>query len=199
MTRPRTVVPGLGLAESSGSRILSPVKSLLTTTVVAAAVLFSYSCTQPVTVADLVAQFPEARKQPADTAFEVADVTIDGVTRRSIIARGQTRVTTHATIPKHAVLKASVAVHPDAWDKPGNAVLLFIGISDGRMFDTKASVTLDAFNRPADRRWRDISVSLEEFAGLTINIVLNTRAGEAADATAENGVAVWGEPQILAR
>jgi hypothetical protein len=149
-------------------------------------------------VADLVAQFPEARKQP-DGAFDVADVTIGGTTKRSIVAKGETRLTVHATVPKGAVLETSLAMHPDAWDRSGDGVLMFIGISDGRSFGTRASVTLRPSARAEDRRWRDVSISLEEFAGLTISIVLNTRAGESADAKSDHDVAVWGAPVIVAR
>jgi hypothetical protein len=172
---------------------------LLPAALIAAAALYFISGRgEEAIVADLIAQFGDAKKQP-DTAFEIADVTIDGVTKRSIVARGPTRLTSHVTVPKHAVLQASVALDPSVWNQPGDGVLFFVGVSDGRSFQTRASVTLDAFSRPADRQWRDVSISLEEFAGLTIGIVLNTRAGAAGNATAQNDVAVWGAPMIVAR
>jgi hypothetical protein len=176
-----------------------PVYLLPAALIAAAALYFTSGRGEEAIVADLIAQFTQAKKQPADTAFEIADVTIDGVTKRSIIARGPTRLTSHVTVPKHAVLRTSLALDPGVWEKPGDGVLFFIGVADAHSFQTRASVTVDPFNRPADRRWRNVSVDLEEFAGLTISIVLNTRSGAAADASAQNDVAVWGAPTIFAR
>ena len=181
-----------------GGRGRPGLSQLVFTAMLAAAVCGS-SCAEPVRVADLIAQFAEARKQPASTAFDVADVTIDGNTKRSIIAHGQTRLTAHVTVPKHAIFRTSVALHPSVWEQPGDGVHLFVGVSDGQAFQTRASVVVDAFGSPADRRWREVEVNLEEFAGLTIDIVLNTRAGEADNATVQNDIAVWGTPVIIAR
>lgn len=176
-----------------------PVYLLPAALIATAALYFASGRGEEAIVADLIAQFEVARKQPADAAFEIADITIDGVAKRSIVARGVTRLTSHVTVPKHAVFHTSVSLDPSVWDQPGDGMLFFVGVSDGRSFQTKASVTVNPFGRRSDRRWHDISVSLEEFAGLTISLVLNTRAGEADAASAQNDVAVWGAPTILAR
>jgi hypothetical protein len=153
----------------------------------------SRSATQ---VADLVAQVGQAKKQPTDASFQTGDVTIDRATKPSILARVPTRLTSHVTIPKHAVLRLAVAVHPSAWSEPTGAVTFMIGVADGHSYQTKATVVVDAFNRAADRRWHDITVSLEEFAGLTVDIVLNTRTGVEPGATGDRLMAVWGSPVV---
>lgn len=153
----------------------------------------------PKPVADLISQFDTARKQPSEGVFDVGDVTIGGITRRAIIARGPTRLTTHVTVPKHAELRTSIALEPGTWDRGGDGVLFLIGVFDGSSFHTRASLTLNPQADPDDRGWRDVSVDLEEFAGLTISIMLNTRAGATESATPDNDVAVWGAPVVLAR
>ena len=147
-------------------------------------------------VADLIEQLPVARKQPADTAFQVAEVTVGGITKRSIVTREQTRLTYHVTVPKHARFRVSVAVEPRAWSDPGRGVLFLIGVSDGHWYQTKRSLTVDPFTSASDRRWHDVDISLEEFAGVTVDIVLNTRqTGTAAGQLP----AVWGSPVVVVR
>jgi hypothetical protein len=157
------------------------------------------SLSEPKPVADLIGQFATARKQPADSVFHVDDVTIGGITRRAIIARGPTRLTTHVTVPKHAELRTSIALEPGTWNRGGDGVLFLIGVFDGSSFQTRATLTLNPQADPDDRGWRDVSVDLEEFAGLTISIMLNTRAGANEGATADHDVAVWGTPVVVAR
>jgi hypothetical protein len=150
-------------------------------------------------IADLVELLPVARKQPADNAFQAADVTVDGITRRSIVARDQTRLTCHVTVPKHARFRVAVAVDPRAWSAPGSGVLFLVGVSDGRWYQTKGSLTVDPFSNAAARRWHYLDFSLEEFAGFTIDIVLNTRPAGNAATPADTLHAVWGMPVVVAR
>lgn len=150
-------------------------------------------------IADLIEQLPVAKKQPADTAFEVAEVTLGGITKRSIVARDQTRLTSHVTVPEHARFRVSVGVDPRAWSDPGHGVLFLVGVSDGQVYQTKRSVAVDPFTRANDRRWHDLDISLEEFAGLTVNIVLNTRRAGEAGAAADRLSAVWGTPVVIVR
>src|SRR5687768_817199 len=110
-----------------------PVYLLPAALIAAAALYFTSGRGEETLVADLIAQFDDAKKQP-DTAFERADVTVDGVTKRSIVARGPTRLTTHVTVPKHAVFRTSLTLDPGVWNQPGDGVLFFVGVSDGRSF-----------------------------------------------------------------
>jgi len=148
---------------------------------------------QMLTLVDLVDALPTAKRQPP-SAFGVESVTIDQRTTRSIVARGHTRLTYHVTLPKDAALRVSFAVHPSTWGDAAGGVL-FVGVSDGRTYRTLQTVTLAPRDRPADRQWRELTCSLEEYAGLTVDIVFNTRAAS----NPEGFLAVWGAPQVVVR
>jgi hypothetical protein len=155
-------------------------------------------CRAPRPVSDLVATFGQARKQPSEAAFSIANVALGDVTKRAVIARHQTRLTYHVTVPKHATFLFSVGLEPSVWKERGEGVLFLIGVSDGNSYRTKQSVVIDPFTRADDRKWRDLEVNLEEFAGLTVDIVLNTRQTGAWNA-GERLLAAWGEPVVIAR
>jgi len=187
----------------SPSHILSPVPRRRQVLLRSLTICVAFACAvcgrrQEYALADLVARFPEARKQPG-TAFTVTDVTIDGVSRRSVVARGQTRLTYHVTLPKHGRLRVSAALDPSAWSRAGDGVLFLVGVSDGHTYRTAESFVLNPFTDARARHWREVDVNLEEFAGLTVDVILNTRAGLAAGADLQNDVAVWGAPAVLVR
>lgn len=142
----------------------------------------------------MIDQFGLARKQPALPSFEIASVAIDFDARRSILARPVTRLTYHVTVPRGARFDVSAAVHPGSWDLAGAATLFIIGVSDGHWYQTKASFVVDPA-RPEDRRWRPVTIELEEFAGLTVDIILNTRPA-GASVVGDPLVGVWGAPVV---
>lgn len=117
----------------------------------------------------------------------MTDVTIGGDTRPSIAANGSTRLTYHVTVPNHARLRVALGLTPETGTEPANGVLFLIGVSDGHSYQTLRSITLAPYSQPRDRRWQDVSVSLEEYADLTVDLVLNTRAGAAADGVTVRG------------
>jgi hypothetical protein len=145
------------------------------------------------TLVDLVDAFPTAKRQPA-SGLLLEPVTIGNETRRSIVTHGHTRLTYHVTLPKHAELRVSLAVHPSIWADAADGVM-FVGISDGRTYRTVKAVTLAPRDRPADRHWRELTCSLEEYAGLTVDVVFNTRAAS----NPERFLAVWGAPNVAVR
>ena len=93
----------------------------------------------------------------------------------------------------------AMALAPQVWTQPGDGVLFLIGVSDGHSYQTLQSIVIDPHGARAAERWHDATFSLEEYAGLTVDIILNTRAGEAPTATTLNDVAVWGAPRVVAR
>jgi hypothetical protein len=173
----------------------SLVAALIVMGVVACLVLRRH---HEIVVDDLVARFAQARTQPPG-AVEVADVTIDGQTKRAIVARGPTRVTYHVTVPDRGWCRVSVALRPDMWTRPGDGVLFFIGISDGHKYNQMTSRVVNPFGHPADRRWREIAIDLTQYAGLTVDLTLNTRAGLESVAGTANDIALWGAPAIVIR
>jgi len=176
-------------------RRLFPLAALV---LLAAAVLL-FRPHQEYQVADLVSALSVARQQPSKAAFSVEPVTIDGQTRLAVIAREQTRLTYHVTLPKHAMFRVALALDPPVWVQPGDGVLFLIGVSDGRSYQTVTSTVLAPYDRPADRHWHEVAFSLEEYAGLTVDLILNTRAGVAGAADVRGDVAVWGAPSVVAR
>jgi hypothetical protein len=165
-------------------------------TVITAACGWSRS---PTLIADFIEQFPDARKQPSTAAFDIADLKVEGVAKRSILAREQTRLTYHVTVPPHARFRVSIAIAPDIRSEAGQGVLFLVGVSDGQWYQNKHMVTLDPIQRSDDRHWRELVVNLEEFAGLTVDIVLNTRATSTTSTAGERLLAAWGSPTVTAR
>lgn len=143
---------------------------------------------------DLIGGFEVARKQPAPAAFEVAPVAIGDDVKRSIVATGLSRLTFHVTVPAGATFDVAAAVHPRAWDSAGAATLFMVGVSDGHWYQTKRSFVVDPA-RSRDRRWHPVAIDLEEFAGLTVDIILNTRPAGAGGTP----VGVWGAPAVNLR
>lgn len=151
-----------------------------------------------IVVDDLAARFAEARLQPVN-AVEVADVTINGQANRAIVAHGQSRVTYHITVPDGGWFRVWVALRPDVWTKPGDGVQFVIGVGDGHTYSEIASRVVNPFGRSADRRWREIAINLTRYVGLTVDLGLNTRAGQSSKASSANDIALWGAPAIVVR
>ena len=150
--------------------------------------------------ADLTEQFDVARKQPGPQAFGLVGVVIDNRPVQAIVARGQTRLTIHATVPERGrALRVMFGLAPEVWEAPGDGVRFSIGVSDGRAFREKYVRLVDPFGQPADRRWHEAVVDLREYIGLTIDVILNTRAGVAASADVRNDVAIWARPLVISR
>ena len=151
-----------------------------------------------VAVADLVTALDQARRQPSSAAFQARDATIAGRTMRCVAAGEQTRLTYHVTLPDRAWFHAMVGVAPETWTSPQSDVQFMVGVSDGRRYRQLGEVTLDPFGRLPDRQWRQLVVNLREYAGLTVDIVLNTRAGTSFESDARTDIALWGNPAVIA-
>jgi hypothetical protein len=151
-------------------------------------------------VVGLTEQFDVARKQPGPEAFRLENISIDSRLVPAIIVRGQTRLTQHVTVPERGgAFRVTFGLEPHVWRAPGDGVRFSIGVSDGRAFREKYVRLVDPYGQPADRRWHEAVVDLREYGGLTIDVVLNTRAGPAASTDVRNDVAVWAQPVIVSR
>ena len=73
---------------------------------------------------DLIAELPHAerRSNPEAVAsnFQVADVTIDGVTKKTILAKPFARITYVVRVPPDAWLDVDFAMRPDSWPLSGD-------------------------------------------------------------------------------
>lgn len=144
---------------------------------------------------DLLAEFPQAKKSGGE--FSVVDANLAGESKQAIAAPANGRITFHVKVPDDGWLRVSLGMKPESWDKDGNGVLFFAGVSDGRAFDKLFEQTLNPFANASERRWIPVAVDLSSYAGEDVDIILNTRAGKDAGATdARNDLPLWGAPTI---
>lgn len=152
-------------------------------------------------VIDLVQQFPMAVHQPFDAGpdvFAVRDETIAGETKRSIYAKPPTRITWHVTLPNDAWLRGAIGVDEQAWNKEGDGVLFFIGVSGPGGYQTLLEQHLDPHASRADRRWVPVLIDLSAWGGKRVDIIFNTRTSVKGD-DPRNDFAYWGAPAICLR
>lgn len=164
---------------------------------VAAAAWFFGGRRQDQVVFDLMKEFPNAKKQPAD-AFSAIDATLSQTTKPSVFVAQPSRLTfQHVVIPENAWLKVSLGIKEEGWTIPGDGVTFFIIISDGKSPESLVTRELNPFGVSADRGWRDELLDLSEYAGETVDLIFNTRAGSRNDTNGD--LALWGAPRIVVR
>ena len=147
---------------------------------------------------DLLAQYDQAAK--AGGEYTVTDVTLAGETKRAIVAPPNGRITFHVRVPDDGWLRVSLGMKPESWDKEGNGVYFFAGVSDGRAFEKLFDQTLNPFANPSERRWIPVSVDLSAYAGEEMDVILNTReGGPGAPPDARNDMPLWAVPEIVKR
>jgi len=147
---------------------------------------------------DLLAHFDQAEKngQP----FAVEDVTLGNETKRAITAPANGRVRFRVKVPNDGWLKVSLGLKPDAWEKEGNGVYFFVGISDGRAYENLFTQTVNPYKNTSERRWIPVVVDLSAYSGQDMEISFNTReSGPNQPADARNDLPVWGTPEIVTR
>jgi hypothetical protein len=164
---------------------------------VAAGTWFFHSRSQDQPAFDLMTDFPNAKKQPPDV-FSVIDATIAHTTRPAVFVAVPSRLTfQHVVMPENAWLRVSLGVKEEGWTIPGDGVTFSIVISDGKSPTSVLSRELNPFTVSADRGWRDELIDLSEFAGETVDVIFNTRAGSRNDANGD--LALWGSPRVVIR
>lgn len=143
-------------------------------------------------VVNFVDDFAQAvEKRPGDDAFSIADVTIAGTTKRSIITKNPSRIAWSVTVPEKAWLIVSAGSKEEGWKIAGDGVSFRISMND----DEVLHMVIDPYGDPSDRRWNDLEIDLSEFAGETLNLFLKTFPGGNVD----GDLPVWGEPRIIIR
>ena len=147
---------------------------------------------------DLLAQYDQAKKD--GSPFAVADVTLAGETKRAIAAPSNGRITFHVRVPDDGWLRLALGMKPESWDKEGNGVYFFAGVSDGRAFEQLFEQTVNPFANASERRWIPVMVDLSAYAGEEMDIVLNTRAsGKNIPPDDRNDMPLWGAPEVIRR
>jgi len=152
-------------------------------------------------VIDLMSALQSAERRsasPAADVFAVRDEEIAGETKRAIYVYPATRITWQVTLPQDAWLRTFVGVDAKAWDKDGDGVLFFIGVSHDGRYDTLFEQRLDPHASRADRRWVRVVLDLSEYSGKKVNLIFNTRTSLKGD-DPRNDFAYWGEPAVTLR
>lgn len=148
---------------------------------------------------DLLAHWDSAQKDGAGP-YSVIDATLAGETKRAILAPPNGRVHFKVRVPDDGWLKVSLGLKPEAWDKEGNGVYFFAGVSDTRAFEKLFEQTLNPFANPSERRWIPVMVDLSAYAGEEMEIIMNTRSsGAGIPADERNDLPLWGAPEIVRR
>jgi hypothetical protein len=147
---------------------------------------------------DLMTQYEQAIKQGG--AFSVIDATLAGDTKKAILAPPNGRITFKVRVPDDGWLKVSLGLKPEAWEKEGNGVYFFAGVSDTRAFERLFEQTLNPFANPSERRWIPVMIDLSAYAGEDMEVILNTRSGGPGQAADDrNDLPLWGAPEIVRR
>ncbi len=147
---------------------------------------------------DLLAQWESAKKDGAP--YSLIDATLAGETKRAILAPPNGRIHFKVKVPEDGWLRVSLGMKPESWDKEGNGVYFFAGVSDGRAFEKLFEQTLNPFANPSERRWIPVTVDLSAYAGEDMEIILNTRSsGANVPPDDRNDLPLWGAPEIVRR
>ena len=149
---------------------------------------------------DLLATFAAAQKQPAAATMELIDADLNGEKKKAIFTTAPSRIKWKAHVPDDGWLKVDLGLKPEAWEKEGNGVWFYVGVSDGHTYEELFNQHVDPFNTKSDRRWVPVFVDLSAYAGEDVELVFNTRtSAERTPEDPRNDLALWGAPEIVIR
>ena len=148
---------------------------------------------------DLVDHLPNATQQrPSPESFLVQDIRLNGETKRSIYVAEPSRLIFTETMPADAWLSVNLGVREAAWEREGGGVLFMVGVSHAGRYQELVSLVVNPRANPADRQWLPVLLDLSPWAGLQVELILNTREPHEG-AGIVNHLAVWGAPAIVTR
>ena len=149
---------------------------------------------------DLLAKLPEADKRTnvvEGPQFVVETVTIDGETKRTVLARTTSRLILPLTIARDAWFDVSFAMKPETWDQPGDGAQFRVGVSDGRVYEELLKQYVNP--KRGDRRWFSARLDLSAYEGRQVKLILNTDPGPPGSLDTANDLAVWAEPRVYTK
>jgi hypothetical protein len=151
---------------------------------------------------DLIARFGEAQKSPDASVFTLTEATLAGGKNRAIAIApvDASRLGWHLQVPRGAWLWVSIGLQPEAWTKEGDGVTFTASVSSAGTTTALAEQRIEPFADSGDRKWFPIRVSLSDYAGKEVDLVLTTTASAAGHpADQRNDLALWGAPEIVVR
>jgi len=147
---------------------------------------------------DLMTMYDQAQKD--GSPYAVVDATLAGDTKKAIAAPANGRIHFKIRVPDDGWLKVSLGLKPEAWDKEGDGVYFFAGVSDGKSFEPLFTQTINPFKNASERRWVPVTVDLSNYGGEEVELVLNTRAsGPGGGPDDRNDLPLWGAPEVVRR
>jgi len=149
---------------------------------------------------NLLGQLATAEKRTnveGGAQFVAESVTIDGVTKQTILARPHSRLIYSVKVPQDAWFDVSFAMKPETWDLPGDGAQFRIGISDGRMYEELQRVHVNP--KAGNRRWVSVHLDLSAYEGRQVKLILNTDPGPPEASDNANDLAVWAEPRVYSK
>jgi hypothetical protein len=150
---------------------------------------------------DLIAELPNAERRsnpdPVASNFQVADVAIDGVTKKTILAKPFSRIIYTVRVPADAWLDVDFAMRPDSWALPGDGAQFRIGVSEGRTYDE----VLRQYVNPKEggQKWFSAHLDLSPYQGRQVKLIFNTDPTAAGSGDSQNDFALWAEPHVYSR
>lgn len=146
---------------------------------------------------DLISMFDQATKKPSPAGFQILDATLAGETKKAIFTPPNSRITFHVHVPDDGWLRLSLGMKPESWDKEGNGVYFYAGVSDGKSFEQLFTQTVNPFKNATERRWIPVAVDLSAYAGEDVDVILNTvSSGPGLPPDERNDLPLWGAPVI---
>jgi hypothetical protein len=153
--------------------------------------------------ADLVADFGLAKeKRPRAETFSVADVTIGGVAKPSVLVSEPSRLVYTVTVPENGELRVSLGIQESGWAVEGDGVLFRVLVGAGGPPEEILNLVVNPFGNPSDRAWHDLSLDLSEYAGESVDLFFNTNSSPPMRPPVDNrngDAAVWGAPRLVSR
>jgi hypothetical protein len=149
---------------------------------------------------DFAALLPEAEIASLGLGqAKVVTQTIGSDSRTVLFQHPTSRVIYSLPLPSHSTLRFGLGLDPAVWspDKGDGAVYnIYVQRPENpgvllRVFHRH----IDAKNNPADRRWFDEQVDLDDFGGQNVNIIFEALPGPAGDADYDWGG--WSSPVLV--
>lgn len=173
---------------------------IINTAVTIALAIGVTACDRPsgaqVRVVDLMDRLSTAETRPVAGPFDIQEVTCGGTPRPSLAVPPSSRAIWSTILPSRALLTAGLAVE----GPPGSAVLFRVGISDDRIYEGLASITVRADD--CSQGWTPVSVHLGDYSGVKFSLFYqpNDRTWRIVLATnSEEDAAVrayWAQPAV---
>lgn len=119
------------------------------------------------------------------------DVKFNHVTSQALLLQPPAELAFHLPTPHQGQLRTAVAIHPDAWTKPGAGGCEFHVRADGRVAHV---VALDPVRLPGDRGWHELNMTIPANPRGMHRISFETKT---IGTTSEFRWAVWRAPLFV--